>query len=59
MSLAERCQSVLCCRVTPGQKADVITLVKKHTSAVTMSVGDGANDVNMIKSKSDHDATYN
>ncbi|XP_077964706.1 phospholipid-transporting ATPase IC isoform X1 [Gasterosteus aculeatus] len=49
MSLAERCQSVLCCRVTPGQKADVITLVKKHTSAVTMSVGDGANDVNMIK----------
>ncbi|XP_034738345.1 phospholipid-transporting ATPase IC [Etheostoma cragini] len=49
MSLAEQCQSVLCCRVTPGQKADVVTLVRKHTSAVTMSIGDGANDVNMIK----------
>ncbi|KAM8874227.1 phospholipid-transporting ATPase IC [Spinachia spinachia] len=49
MRLAERCQSVLCCRVTPGQKADVVTLVKRHTSAVTLSVGDGANDVNMIK----------
>ncbi|XP_044055382.1 phospholipid-transporting ATPase IC isoform X2 [Siniperca chuatsi] len=49
MSLAEQCQSVLCCRVTPGQKADVVTLVRKHTSSVTMSIGDGANDVNMIK----------
>lgn len=51
MSLAEQCQSVLCCRVTPGQKANVVSLVRKHTDAVTMSVGDGANDVNMIKSK--------
>ncbi|CAK6955283.1 phospholipid-transporting ATPase IC [Scomber scombrus] len=49
MSLAEKCQSVLCCRVTPGQKADIVTLVRKHTSSITMSIGDGANDVNMIK----------
>ncbi|XP_034386322.1 phospholipid-transporting ATPase IC [Cyclopterus lumpus] len=49
MNLAEQCQSVLCCRVTPGQKADIITLVRKHTRSVTMSIGDGANDVNMIK----------
>ncbi|XP_040896932.1 phospholipid-transporting ATPase IK isoform X2 [Toxotes jaculatrix] len=49
MSLAEQCQSVLCCRVTPAQKADIVKLVRKHTSAVTMSIGDGANDVNMIK----------
>uniref|UniRef100_A0A8C2ZZ55 Phospholipid-transporting ATPase n=1 Tax=Cyclopterus lumpus TaxID=8103 RepID=A0A8C2ZZ55_CYCLU len=52
MNLAEQCQSVLCCRVTPGQKADIITLVRKHTRSVTMSIGDGANDVNMIKSNS-------
>uniref|UniRef100_A0A8D3AGP4 Phospholipid-transporting ATPase n=1 Tax=Scophthalmus maximus TaxID=52904 RepID=A0A8D3AGP4_SCOMX len=52
MSLAEHCQSVLCCRVTPGQKADIVKLVRKHTSSVTMAIGDGANDVNMIKSKS-------
>uniref|UniRef100_A0A665WIW5 Phospholipid-transporting ATPase n=1 Tax=Echeneis naucrates TaxID=173247 RepID=A0A665WIW5_ECHNA len=50
MKLAEQCQSVLCCNVTPGQKADIVTLVRKHTTSVTMSVGDGANDVNMIKS---------
>eukprot|EP00066_Takifugu_rubripes_P008131 XP_003974103.1 PREDICTED: phospholipid-transporting ATPase IC-like [Takifugu rubripes] len=49
MSLAKQCQSVLCCRVTPGQKADIVTLVRKHTDSVTMSIGDGANDVNMIK----------
>ncbi|XP_039984527.1 phospholipid-transporting ATPase IC [Xiphias gladius] len=49
MSLAEQCQSVLCCRVTPGQKADIVTLVRKHTSSLTISIGDGANDVNMIK----------
>lgn len=51
MSLAKQCQSVLCCRVTPGQKADIVSLVRKHTHSVTMSIGDGANDVNMIKSK--------
>ncbi|XP_076009464.1 phospholipid-transporting ATPase IC [Genypterus blacodes] len=49
MRLAEQCQSVLCCRVTPGQKADIVSLVRKHTRAITMCIGDGANDVNMIK----------
>ncbi|KAM3619285.1 uncharacterized protein V6R79_005496 [Siganus canaliculatus] len=49
MRLAEQCQSVLCCRVTPGQKADIVSLVRKHTSSVTLSIGDGANDINMIK----------
>ncbi|XP_017262394.1 phospholipid-transporting ATPase IC [Kryptolebias marmoratus] len=49
MSLAEQCQSVLCCRVTPSQKAEIVTLVRKYTSSITMSIGDGANDVNMIK----------
>lgn len=51
MNLAEQCQSVVCCRVTPGQKADVVTMVRKHTNSVTLSIGDGANDVNMIKSE--------
>ncbi|XP_077440088.1 phospholipid-transporting ATPase IC isoform X2 [Vanacampus margaritifer] len=49
MSLAQQCQTVLCCRVTPGQKADIVTLVRKHTRSITLSIGDGANDVNMIK----------
>lgn len=29
----------------------MVSLVKKYKSAVTLSIGDGANDVNMIKSK--------
>ncbi|XP_030583770.1 phospholipid-transporting ATPase IK [Archocentrus centrarchus] len=49
MSLTEHCRSVLCCRVTPAQKAGIVNMVQKHTSSVTMSIGDGANDVNMIK----------
>ena len=44
--------AVICCRVTPIQKAQVVELVKKYKKAVTLAIGDGANDVSMIKSKS-------
>ncbi|XP_030624750.1 probable phospholipid-transporting ATPase IM [Chanos chanos] len=43
------CQTVICCRVTPLQKAQVVELVKKHKKVVTLAIGDGANDVSMIK----------
>uniref|UniRef100_A0AAY4AEP2 Phospholipid-transporting ATPase n=1 Tax=Denticeps clupeoides TaxID=299321 RepID=A0AAY4AEP2_9TELE len=43
------CQAVICCRVTPLQKAQVVELVKQHKKAVTLAIGDGANDVSMIK----------
>uniref|UniRef100_A0A671TAZ2 Phospholipid-transporting ATPase n=1 Tax=Sinocyclocheilus anshuiensis TaxID=1608454 RepID=A0A671TAZ2_9TELE len=43
------CQTVICCRVTPLQKAQVVELVKKHKKAVTLAIGDGANDVSMVK----------
>nr|XP_046231963.1 probable phospholipid-transporting ATPase IM [Scatophagus argus] len=43
------CQTVICCRVTPLQKAQVVHLVKKYKQAVTLAIGDGANDVSMIK----------
>ncbi|XP_057675656.1 phospholipid-transporting ATPase ID-like [Corythoichthys intestinalis] len=43
------CQTVICCRVTPLQKAQVIKLVKKYKQVVTLAIGDGANDVSMIK----------
>ncbi|KAF5892374.1 phospholipid-transporting ATPase IC-like, partial [Clarias magur] len=49
VKLCNLCQSVLCCRVTPGQKAEIVELVKKFASSITMAIGDGANDVNMIK----------
>uniref|UniRef100_A0A3Q3EIP8 Phospholipid-transporting ATPase n=1 Tax=Labrus bergylta TaxID=56723 RepID=A0A3Q3EIP8_9LABR len=44
------CKAVICCRVTPLQKAQVVELIKKHKKAVTLAIGDGANDVSMIKS---------
>jgi phospholipid-translocating ATPase len=44
-------RAVICCRVTPLQKALVVELVKNYKKAVTLAIGDGANDVSMIKSK--------
>ena len=55
IGLAAQCQSVLCCRVTPGQKADIVKLIRKYSTSITMAIGDGANDVNMIKSEQDAD----
>ncbi|KAF4792715.1 ATPase phospholipid transporting 8B1 [Turdus rufiventris] len=49
VDLACECRAVICCRVTPKQKAMVVELVKKYKKAVTLAIGDGANDVNMIK----------
>ncbi|RXM91766.1 Phospholipid-transporting ATPase ID [Acipenser ruthenus] len=45
------CKTVICCRVTPLQKAQVVQLVKKYKKAITLAIGDGANDVSMIKGK--------
>lgn len=42
-------KSVICCRVTPLQKAMVVEMLKKSRKAVTLAIGDGANDVSMIK----------
>jgi P-type E1-E2 ATPase len=40
---------VLACRVSPLQKAEIVKLVKDNNpQATTLSIGDGANDVNMI-----------
>lgn len=47
--LCKQCKSVLCCRVSPAQKAAVVRLVKTSLSVMTLSIGDGANDVAMIQ----------
>lgn len=52
VDLACECNAVICCRVTPKQKAMVVDLVKRYKKAITLAIGDGANDVNMIKSES-------
>uniref|UniRef100_A0A6Q2Z1R4 Phospholipid-transporting ATPase n=1 Tax=Esox lucius TaxID=8010 RepID=A0A6Q2Z1R4_ESOLU len=49
VSTACACRAVICCRVTPLQKALVVEVIKKHKKAVTLAIGDGANDVSMIK----------
>lgn len=40
---------VICCRVSPIQKAEVVESVTKYTKTVTLAIGDGANDVAMIQ----------
>ncbi|KAJ2644722.1 phospholipid transporting ATPase [Coemansia sp. RSA 1694] len=49
LELAVRCQSVLCCRVSPLQKALVVRMVKQGLGTLCLAVGDGANDVSMIQ----------
>lgn len=40
--------SVICCRVTPKQKAELVLLVRAH-GFMTLAIGDGGNDVGMIQ----------
>ena len=53
LRIALACNSVICCRVSPMQKADIVNLVKTHRfkgrGAITLAIGDGANDVAMIR----------
>lgn len=49
LDLAVMCKAVICCRVSPLQKALVVKLVKRHMKAILLAIGDGANDVSMIQ----------
>ena len=44
-----QCEGVICCRVSPLQKAQIVRLVKDGLGAMTLAIGDGANDVSMIQ----------
>ena len=49
MDLCMNAQVVLACRVSPKQKAQVVRLMRdREPTKATLSIGDGANDVNMI-----------
>ena len=48
LALGTQCSAVICCRVSPLQKALVTTLVK-DSGRITLAIGDGANDVGMIQ----------
>eukprot|EP00879_Flechtneria_rotunda_P010836 GHRR01011325.1.p1 GENE.GHRR01011325.1~~GHRR01011325.1.p1 ORF type:complete len:1369 (+),score=416.83 GHRR01011325.1:1346-5452(+) len=48
LEVGVKCAAVLCCRVSPLQKAQVTALVKTWGDT-TLAIGDGANDVGMIQ----------
>ncbi|OMJ09008.1 putative phospholipid-transporting ATPase VD [Smittium culicis] len=47
--LAPIFKSVICCRASPLQKSQVVDLIKNGQNAITLAIGDGANDVSMIQ----------
>ena len=49
--ISKMCSIILACRVSPSQKALMVKLVKGSASPspITLAIGDGANDVSMIK----------
>ncbi|XP_066145545.1 phospholipid-transporting ATPase VD isoform X1 [Euwallacea fornicatus] len=49
LKLTTYCNSVLCCRATPLQKAYIVKVVKDELKMRTLAIGDGANDVSMIQ----------
>lgn len=49
VELACQCPSVVVCRCSPTQKADIVKLLQNHTGKRTCSIGDGGNDVSMIQ----------
>ena len=49
LKIARTMETVICCRVSPSQKAEVVNLIKKDDpTIITLAIGDGANDVSMI-----------
>ncbi len=49
LNLASNASSVICCRISPPQKSEVVKAMKHFDEkAVTLSIGDGGNDVSMI-----------
>lgn len=48
--IALKCSAVLCCRLSPIQKAQIVKLIKNNPSRpITAAIGDGANDISMIQ----------
>lgn len=50
IDLAIVVDSVICCRASPSQKAYLVSAIRKKVkNAVTLAIGDGANDIAMIQ----------
>mgnify|MGYP002624038572 CR=1 FL=1 len=49
LKIAYNSNTVICCRVSPSQKSQIIKTIKNFDKkAITLAVGDGSNDVSMI-----------
>ncbi|XP_036157649.1 probable phospholipid-transporting ATPase IH isoform X1 [Myotis myotis] len=49
LNICRNCSAVLCCRMAPLQKAQIVKLIKfSKEHPITLAIGDGANDVSMI-----------
>lgn len=42
LDLTTQCETVVCCRVSPSQKALTVRLVKEGRGAMTLAIGDGS-----------------
>ena len=49
LDIAKDAVAVICCRVSPLQKSQVVKMMKKYSpNCKTLAIGDGGNDVSMI-----------
>ena len=49
LPIAKEAASVICCRVSPLQKSQVVKIMKNYDkNGITLAIGDGGNDVSMI-----------
>ena len=46
----KKAPSVVCCRCSPTQKAEVVEMIKQYSGKQVAAIGDGGNDVSMIQS---------
>lgn len=49
-NVSQSCEAVVCCRMSPLQKSEIVHLIKNSKEKpITAAIGDGGNDVSMIK----------
>ena len=49
LTVAKDAISVICCRISPLQKSQIVKMIKNYEkNKITLSIGDGGNDVSMI-----------
>ena len=49
LEIAKEAETVICCRVSPLQKSQVVKMMKNYdVKGITLAIGDGGNDVPMI-----------